>query len=214
MNIRAVAWLAGCAFAAALVLGGLEALTSERIAAAQHRQRLAELATVLPFALYDNDPLADGILLQAPSWLGTERPLPAWRARRGGKPSALVLHAVARDGYAGPIDLLVGVDTQGRLLGVRVERHRETPGLGDAIEAEKSDWIARFTGKSLTDPPRERWAIARDGGDFDQFAGATITPRAVVRAVKRTLDYAAKHGAEIHAAGAGSTLAHDDAPED
>lgn len=214
MNTRGFAWLVACALVAAIVLGGVHALTRERIAAEQHRQRLAELSAVLPPAVHDNDPLADEIMLLAPAWLGADRPLRAWRARRGEMPSALVLEVVARDGYAGPIDLRIGVDTQGRLLGVRVTRHRETPGLGDWIEEDKSDWIARFSGKSLGDPPRERWTVARDGGDFDQFAGATITPRAVVRTVKRTLDYVAKHGAEIHAAPAGSTLEHADAPED
>jgi Na+-translocating ferredoxin:NAD+ oxidoreductase subunit G len=213
MNARALAWLGACALVAALVLGGVHALTRERIAAEQHRQRLAELSAVMPPSVHDNDPLADEIILLAPAWLGAERPLRAWRARRGGMPSALVLETVARDGYTGPIELRVGVDTQGRLLGVRVTRHRETPGLGDWIEAGKSDWIARFTGKSLDNPPRERWTVGHDGGDFDQFAGATITPRAVVRTVERTLEYVAKHGAEIHAAPAGSTLEHADAPE-
>lgn len=210
---RAALLLAACALLAAVLLAGTHALTKERIAEENRRAQLAALAIVLPASLHDNDPLTDEIALRAPLWLGSTEPLRAWRARRAGTPSALVLEAVAPDGYAGPIRLLVGVDAQGRILGVRITEHRETPGLGDWIEARKSDWIEAFTHRSLADPARERWEVKRDGGEFDQFAGATVTPRAVVRTVRRVLDYVARHGAQLHAASPGSTLEHPDAPE-
>jgi electron transport complex protein RnfG len=104
--------------------------------------------------------------------------------RRQGKAVATLITAIAPNGYSGSIRLLVAVDPNGRLLGVRVLEHRETPGIGDAIDERKSGWIRAFTGRSLTDPPADRWRVRKDGGDFDQFTGATVTPRAVVQAVR------------------------------
>jgi electron transport complex protein RnfG len=106
-----------------------------------------------------------------------------------GETQAVVLRFRAVNGYSGDIVLLAGINRDGSLRGVRVVSHRETPGLGDAIELEKSDWIRQFTGRSLTAPPIERWAVQRDGGDFDQISGATITPRAIVAAVRDALLY-------------------------
>ena len=120
-----------------------------------------------------------------------------YRARLRGEAVAVVLAPVAPGGYSGSIHLLVGIAPDGTLLGVRVTEHRETPGLGDAIEARKSDWIRRFTGRSLGDPPFERWRVRKDGGDFDQFTGATVTPRAVVGAVANVLVYFDRHRAEL-----------------
>jgi electron transport complex protein RnfG len=212
--VRAALLLATCALLAATLLAGTHALTAERIAEQNRRAQAAALAIVLPPARHDNDPLSDAIAVHAPSWLGSEIPLRAWRARRGGVPAALVLEAVAPDGYAGPIRLLVGIDARGRVLGVRITEHRETPGLGDAIDAGKSDWVEHFNGRSLHDPDRERWRVRRDGGDFDQFAGATITPRAVLKALRRLQDYVVRHGAELYDAPPGAALEHLDAPED
>jgi electron transport complex protein RnfG len=117
----------------------------------------------------------------------------AYRARQGGRPVAVILRFAAIDGYNGPIHLLAGIEADGRLAGVRVLSHRETPGLGDAIEAAKSDWVYSFAGKSLGSPPAAGWAVERDGGVFDQFTGATITPRAIVEAVQRALAYHGSH---------------------
>jgi electron transport complex protein RnfG len=102
---------------------------------------------------------------------------------------AAVLASIAPDGYAGTIKLLVGINYDGSIAGVRVVSHKETPGLGDAIEAERSDWILGFNGHSLREPGEERWKVKKDGGIFDQFSGATITPRAIVAAVHNTLSY-------------------------
>jgi electron transport complex protein RnfG len=120
-------------------------------------------------------------------------PRPIYRARRDGRVETVLVPARAPDGYSGDIELLVGVWRDGSIAGVRVLRHRETPGLGDAIDHRKSDWVNDFVGRSLGDPSRERWTVQRDGGAFDQFTGATITPRAVVQATARVLEYVEAH---------------------
>jgi electron transport complex protein RnfG len=181
--------LAAFTAATAAVLATMMALTRARIEAGERRAQLAALAALLPLDGYDNDPLADRAMILAPEGLGGDRPMPVYRVRKAGRPVAAVLGVTTPDGYAGAIDLLLGVDTTGRVIGVRITRHHETPGLGDGIEADKSDWIGRFAGRSLADPPSERWAVRRDGGEFDQFAGATVTPRAVVGAVRRALQW-------------------------
>ena len=211
--LRAAAQLALAGLIATLLLAGTWALTHERIVAAEHHAQMQALEIVLPPERYDNDLVADAVQVQAAAWLGRDTAT-VHRARLRGEPSALVLEATANDGYAGPIHLLVAVADDGRVLGVRITGHQETPGLGDGIEARRSDWISRFAGRALGDPPAARWAVRKDGGRFDQFAGATITPRAVVRAVKRCLEFAARHGDEIRAAAPGATLRVDSAPDD
>ena len=142
---------------------------------------------------------ADGevlLCLNAPE-LGHRSPQSAYLALKGGEPSALILPVTAPDGYSGAIHLLVGIFADGRLAGVRVLSHKETPGLGDKIELAKSDWVRSFEGKSLSDPGEDRWAVKKDRGDFDQFAGATITPRAVVKAVHGALRYFDTHRAQL-----------------
>lgn len=111
-------------------------------------------------------------------------------ARQDDRPVAAILEATAPDGYSGAIQLLVGVDFSGTVLGTRVTEHHETPGLGDKIELRLSDWITHFSGKTIAAGNDAHWAVKKDGGDFDQFTGATITPRAVVNAVKRAGLYA------------------------
>jgi electron transport complex protein RnfG len=166
--------------------------TEERIAANERAALLASLTEIVPSEAYDNDIVHDVIELEAEE-LNPRGTVTAYRARRNGTPSAVVLTVVAPDGYSGPIKLLVGIYADGRVAGVRVVSHRETPGLGDAIDARRSDWIRAFSGRSLGDPPPGEWGVERDGGAFDQFTGATITPRAVVKAVKRTLVYFDAH---------------------
>lgn len=210
-SLRAGAQLALAGLAAAALLAGTWALTRDRIADAEQRAKLQALEIVLPPDRYDNDPIADAVQVRAPAWLGSESATVS-RARLAGAPSALVLEVVAPDGYAGPIKLLIAVAADGTVLGVRVTAHQETPGLGDDIEAGRSDWITRFAGRALGDPPASRWQVQRDGGDFPQFAGATLTPRAVVAAVRRTLQFVARHGDAVRAAEPGATLSFDDAP--
>lgn len=134
------------------------------------------------------------------------------RARQDGRVAALLLEAVAPDGYNGDIRLLVGVDARGEVIGVRVVEHRETPGLGDPIEIERGPWITGFDGRSLRDPAADAWRVRRDDGAFDQLAGATITPRAVVGAVRRALQFVEAHGQALADAPVDGTLAFRDAP--
>lgn len=191
--LRAAAVLAAAAVVAVALVSLVHERALPRIEASRRAQQLAELTAVLGDVAYDNDPLTDTLLLHDPELLGSEQPLTAHRVRRAGTTVAVLLNVVAPDGYAGPIRLLVAVDDAGRVLGVRVLEHRETPGLGDVIESRRSDWLRGFDGHSLADPPAGRWEVRRDGGDFDQFTGATVTPRAVVRAVRRALTYVERH---------------------
>ena len=163
--------------------------TSAAIAENERQVLLRNLYALLPRDRLDNDIAADTLQLPASALLGTDDPSTVYRARLGGEPVAAIFNSVAPDGYNGKIHLLVGVYIDGRLAGVRVVKHAETPGLGDAVEIRKSPWINDFAGKSLANPTPERWRVKRDGGDFDQFTGATITPRAVVAAVRNTLLY-------------------------
>jgi len=163
--------------------------TSEAIAENERQVLLRNLYALLPRDRLDNDIATDTLELSAATLLGTDKNSTAYRARLGGEPVAAIFNSVAPDGYNGKIHLLVGVYIDGSLAGVRVVKHAETPGLGDAIEIRKSPWIDVFAGKSLTNPSQDRWRVKRDAGDFDQFTGATITPRAVVAAVRNTLLY-------------------------
>jgi electron transport complex protein RnfG len=184
-------------FLFAIIGSGMVALTFEsteqRIAENERRALLQRLNEVIPADRHDNDIFNDIVYVRDSELLGTSEPVPVYRARKDGWPVAAVLAPVAPDGYSGPIRLLVAVNADGTLAGVRIVQHRETPGLGDAIEAERSDWIQDFKGKSLGNPPAERWKVKRDGGAFDQFTGATITPRAVVKAVRKALIYFQAH---------------------
>ncbi len=167
--------------------------TLEDIRYNQQLTLLRQLNMILPASSYDNNLLKDTLLLPPDSLLGITESATAYRARKQGKPVAIVLPAVAPNVYNGPIHMLVGINHDGSVAGVRVVRHRETPGLGDAIEADRSDWILGFIGKSLLEPASKQWKVKRDGGAFDQFTGATITPRAVVKAVHSALLYFDSH---------------------
>jgi len=172
---------------------GLVALTEEvtrdQIEANERAFLLRTLNDVVPAGSYDNDLFNDTVQVTDPELLGTKEPVTVYRAFREGQPVAVILTPVAPEGYSGPIRLIAGIDAQGNVTGVRTTSHRETPGLGDAIEVQRSDWILGFDGRSLGNPPLARWGVKRDGGDFDQFTGATVTPRAVVKAVRNALLY-------------------------
>ena len=195
---RPIALSALFLFLFAIIGSGMVAFTfdstAEKIAANERRALLRSLNELVPESRYDNDIFNDIVYVYSSELLGTAEPVPVYRARSKGWPVAAVLAPVAPDGYSGSIRLLVAINADGTLAGVRVVQHRETPGLGDAIEAERSDWILGFNRRSLSDPVTERWKVKRDGGDFDQFTGATITPRAVVKAVKEALLYFQAHG--------------------
>jgi len=167
--------------------------TREQIAANQRAAMLSNLNALIPQEIYDNDPLADSLEIADKDWLGIAKPVTVYRARKAGQPVAIAFMPVAPDAYAGAIRLLVGIRYDGSLLGVRVLDHHETPGLGDKIELKYSDWVLGFTGRSLDNPDSAGWRVKRDGGIFDQFTGATITPRAVVKAVYKSLQFYRDH---------------------
>lgn len=164
------------------------AITKERIAYNERETLLTSLNALVPKTTVDNDMVSDTLSVSDPKLLGAPVTT-VYRGRLKDRPVATVLTPVVPDGYSGPIKLLVAVRYDGTLGGVRVISHKETPGLGDKIEESRSDWIFEFDNKSLGNPPLEKWKVKRDGGVFDQFTGATITPRSLVKAVKNTLLY-------------------------
>ena len=172
-----------------------ENTTREQIAENERRVLLRNLNALLPAEKLDNDIASDTLQLAASPLLGTESESTAYRARLVGEPVAVVFNSIAPNGYNGKIHLLIGIYRDGSLAGVRAVKHAETPGLGDSIEIRKSDWILGFDNKSLASPSPDNWSVKRDGGVFDQFTGATITPRAIVETVKKTLIYY-RHNAE------------------
>lgn len=160
-------------------------------------EKLALINQVLPRALYDNDLLSSYRELPAHDLLGTRKPSGLWLASKAGQPTGVVLEAVAPEGYSGNIALLIGIDAQGVVTGVRVTQHKETPGLGDYIDLAKSPWVLQFTGTVLPENGHDAWKVKKDGGQFDFRAGATITPRAIVKAVREALKYFATHRADL-----------------
>ncbi len=187
--LRSGALLGLIALLGTSLLAGVNALTHERIIQQEKLRILQQLNEIVPADAYNNDLLEDSIEVADAAIFRHPNPVTVYRARLDGQPVAVLMLVTAADGYNGDIRLLSGIDAGGTVLGVRVVSHRETPGLGDPIELERSDWILGFTGRSLLKPKSSGWAVKRDGGEFDQFTGATITPRAVVKAVHNTLLY-------------------------
>ncbi|MEZ9700580.1 electron transport complex subunit RsxG [Vibrio sp. 10N.261.46.E12] len=163
-------------------------LTKDQIKQQEQAQLLSVLNQVIPHDLHDNELFSSCTLVQAEE-LGTQQAMPAYIAKINGEPSAIAIEAIAPDGYNGAIKVIVGMKIDGTILGTRVLSHQETPGLGDKIDLRVSDWILSFAGKQVTDTNLDRWKVRKDGGDFDQFTGATITPRAVVKSVKQAVQY-------------------------
>ncbi len=164
-------------------------LTDERIAANEQAWLEQSLQPALSGLFFDSGVSESVMTIPAPHDLPGSDDAIVYRVYSGETPVAALFVVSARDGYAGAIRLLVGIDIAGKLTGVHVLEHRETPGLGDGVESSKSDWVRQFDGRSLGDPAVEGWKIRRDGGAFDQLTGASVTPRAIVKAVKETLLY-------------------------
>jgi electron transport complex protein RnfG len=169
--------------------------TKAPIEASAHDEKLRLIGEVLPQSSYDNALLDEGIDIPATTALGLDQPSKVYRARKQGAPVALVLEAAAPDGYSGRIDLLLAVRASGEVVAVRVTRHKETPGLGDYIDIRKDKhkarpWITQFNEQGFATVPPGDWHVKKDGGRFDQVAGATISARAVTNAVGRALRYA------------------------
>ena len=186
-------------------------LTQPAIEASAEAEKMKLVNEVLPPKLYDNPLLEDAVRLGPTPELGLEGGGQVYRARRDGQPVALVFEAVAPDGYSGRIQLIVAVLADGRVSGVRVVSHKETPGLGDYIDPRKDKdrahpWITRFDQLGLADTGAPGWKVKKDGGRFDYHVGATISARAVTNAVGRVLAYAAAHRDRLFAAASGSQL--------
>lgn len=167
-------------------------LTKDTIAEQQKQHLLHVLNQVIPKQLHDNL-LYENCTLVTNKNLGTSEPMPVYIATQKGKPTAMAIEAIAPNGYNGAIKILVGIDMNNAVLGVRVLTHRETPGLGDKIDLTVSNWLHSFSGITIDTEDDPRWAVQKDGGQFDQFTGATITPRAVVTAVKKAAWFAGAH---------------------
>jgi electron transport complex protein RnfG len=172
------------------VIAGTYLGTRERIAEARRAAEQKALFQIVPPARHDNDLLEDILPAgRTDDLLRLREDKRIFLARQEGEIIAVILPVNAPDGYSGNIELIVGVNRDGSVAGVRVLQHRETPGLGDKVDLKKSDWVLDFDGHSLGNPTAEQWAVGKDGGVFDQFTGATITPRAVISAVRRGLEY-------------------------
>ena len=181
-------------FTALLASAYLWTLPTIQAAAVEEKMKL--IGEVLPGSHYDNDLLNNTVRIAATDSLGLDEDSIAYRASKNCKPSAVVLEAVAPDGYAGKIRLMIAVGADGAVIGVRVTQHKETPGLGDYIEPKKDKnkdrpWIAQFDGLTPTAIDAPQWKVKKDGGRFDSMAGATVTPRAVIKAVRKAALYVA-----------------------
>lgn len=193
--------------AGTLSLAIIHQTTEAPISKAEAAVRLALFGQILVPELHDNDLLKDEIKLPAGGDLGNRDETSIYRARLKGKPSAVILETTAPDGYSGDIKLLVAVKADGEIAGVRVLAHKETPGLGDYIDIAHSEWIKQFDGQSLVKRNDEAWFVKKDGGQFDFTTGATITPRAVVKAVHKVLKFYSKNQQAIFETAAGQVIA-------
>ncbi|GLP99643.1 electron transport complex subunit G [Methylophaga thalassica] len=191
--LRVGAVLGLFAIVATTMVAFTEQNTRQQIKENERQALLDAINTLIPHEQYDNAILQDTLALPKTEELGTEETTQVYRARKQSQPVAVVLTVVAPNGYSGRIKMLVGIYNDGTLAGVRVINHKETPGLGDKIDASRSNWIKQFEGLSLENPSSAKWKVKKDGGAFDQFTGATITPRAVVKAVKASLEYFKNH---------------------
>ncbi|MEP5569947.1 MAG: electron transport complex subunit RsxG [Halioglobus sp.] len=191
------------AIATGTLLAGSYLLTKDRIAEEARKAEEKALLQIVPRERHDNSMLDDTLPVGPQiTELGLRDDKRIYLAKKGSNVVAAIIPATARDGYSGDIDLIVGVNADGSVAGVRALSHKETPGLGDKVDLAKSDWILSFDGKSLSDPAPSGWAVKKDKGDFDSFTGATITPRSVVAATRRVLEYAAANSETLYGASA------------
>ncbi|EGW20272.1 electron transport complex subunit RsxG [Methylobacter tundripaludum] len=185
--------LAGFALIASVLLGVTNCSTEGTIQRRLDEDLKKSLEEVVPAALYDNDMLQDTLTIPSAEYNIGANETTVYIAKKSGQVSAVCFKFTAPDGYSGAINMIMGIDRDGNILGVRVLSHKETPGLGDKIEVAKSDWILNFVGRSLDNLAPAKWAVKKDGGEFDQFAGATITPRKSVQAIYRGLQLFKAH---------------------
>ena len=172
-------------------------LTAERIEANEQAWLERSLEPALSGVFFEGSVTESKLEIRPPHDLPGNDTAIIYRVFADGAPVAALFAVTARDGYAGPIRILVGIGIDGAVTGVRIVEHRETPGLGDRIDQSRSDWVYQFDGRSLGDPVEARWGLDVDGGDFDQLTGASVTPRAVIKAIRDTLHYFDAHRDEI-----------------
>ena len=174
-----------------VAIGWTYLTTKDQIDLEVRRAEARQLLEIFPPETHDNDIVDDGFELVADTpLLGIREARQGYRVRQNNRVIGVILPATARDGYSGDIRALVGIRNDGSVAGVRVVAHRETPGLGDKVDLRKSDWILGFDNRSLSQPDVSGWNVEKNGGVFDQFTGATVTPRAVILATRRALEYA------------------------
>jgi len=184
-----------CAVVTLLLLMGKQ-VTDEPIRIQEANDLAQVLNQVLPSKYYDNKPIDNVVVIEDKAL--SKNPIKIFVAKKEGAVSASVFK-ITTIGYGGDMELMIALNASGEILGLRVLKHKETPGLADKIETDKSDWITRFNGDSLAKTPKEQWAVKKDGGKYDQFTGATITPRAVVKGVVSGLEFYARHADELTA---------------
>ena len=189
--------LAGFALLASVLLGVTNCSTEDTIQQRLNEDLIKSLEEVVPAALHDNDMLQDTLTIPSADFNIGAKEKTVYLAKKSGKVTAVCFKLIAPDGYSGAIYMIMGIDRDGNILGVRVLSHKETPGLGDKIEVAKSDWILKFAGRSLDNLTPAQWAVKKDGGVFDQFAGATITPRKSVQALHRGLQLFKAHQIQL-----------------
>lgn len=190
-------------------LSGAYLWTKPAIEASAAEEKMKLVNEVLPASEYDNALLDDTLLLPATAALGLDEPSVLYRARRAGQPVAIIFEAVAPDGYSGKVRLLLALRSNGSIAGVRVTQHKETPGLGDYVEPKKDKnklkpWIQQFQNLHFADIADREWKVKKDGGRFDYYAGATVTPRAVVKAVHKAVKWASEQGNALYTQPGGS----------
>ena len=183
--------LASFALITSLILATTDSLTKDRIAESERKAAQRALLEIIPIERHDNDLLMDVQPIPEKFWsvLGLKKGGDIHIASNSGQPVAAIIPSVTPDGYSGNINMIIGVNFDGTIAGVRVVEHRETPGLGDKVDLKKSDWILSFNGASLVNPQASGWDVKKNGGEFDQFTGATITPRAVIYQIAQVLEY-------------------------
>jgi len=201
----AIVSLISCAVLATIAISLTEISNRDRIKANQLEWESRIIREVLPISGYDNEPWLDSVKATNPKLLGTPAKMPMYRARNGTAPIAMVITVVAQDGYVGPITLAMGIDMNDEIVAVRPTEHQETPGLGDRIDIKKSEWINAFVGiRSGT--AAKNWGFRKTGGDFDRITGATVTSRAVIKAIRNGLEFYRLNRDRIYAAETGTTL--------
>jgi electron transport complex protein RnfG len=187
--LRTAAIMLAFAFIGTLLLASVFDVTRAPIEASEKAARLSLFKEILPAQNYDNDLLASQVTIAPNALLGNRLPSIANVAKQQQQTAGVILEAIAHDGYSGDIKLLIAIRADGSISGVRVLAHKETPGLGDYIDIAHGNWIKLFDNESLEKTAAEKWQVKKDGGQYDYMVGATITPRAVVKAVKQALQF-------------------------